>query len=409
MSNSLNTNEFLDLTTVVPDLLSQYEKYLQEAEKKAGWKPEPVPAATKSNGGSLAAPSLAAAKPPSFSAPAPQTSAPAAPAATPKKSSDAVNKIVADVLAEDDKMEEDKNDDKKEEKKDETPKFSFGSKPASGGLFSFAPSGPLAATTPESKKFTSTSSEPPAKLGKFGPDGTTPQLPFGGAKGSPSAAPASKGFSFGAPSTSSPSFSFGASGSPTKEGTSSSAPSFSFGASPSKADEAGKSAPSFSFGSTSTPSGDSGTSKPAFSFGTTSAQPAAGAAKPFSFGSSAPSSSGFSFGAAASSSSTPATTTPAPATSSSTTPAPTEGEAQDAEPSKNLAEAIGEGEEDEETVKEQRGKLHKLEDGKYTVVGLGQFKLKHNTKTDKRRLLMRADGSGKVVLVSTSLHIVYIS
>lgn len=53
-------------------------------------------------------------------------------------------------------------------------------------------------------------------------------------------------------------------------------------------------------------------------------------------------------------------------------------------------------------MKEQRGKLHKLEDGKYTVVGLGQFKLKHNTKTDKRRLLMRADGSGTVVLVSRS-------
>jgi nucleoporin NUP2 len=61
----------------------------------------------------------------------------------------------------------------------------------------------------------------------------------------------------------------------------------------------------------------------------------------------------------------------------------------------------GEGEEDEDTVLEQRGKLYRLQNGKYEVVGLGVFKVKRSKEGGKRRLLLRRDGSGHVILVSS--------
>lgn len=49
---------------------------------------------------------------------------------------------------------------------------------------------------------------------------------------------------------------------------------------------------------------------------------------------------------------------------------------------------------------DQRGKLYALTDGKFDVVGLGQFKLKRGKEDGKRRLLMRTEGSGNIILVS---------
>jgi nucleoporin NUP2 len=88
------------------------------------------------------------------------------------------------------------------------------------------------------------------------------------------------------------------------------------------------------------------------------------------------------------------------------TPAETT-EAGDAEaggPAMNLADQAGAGEEDEETVIEQRGKLFLFENGSNAVKGLGQFKLKRAKEAEggkrKRRLLMRVAGNGNVILVS---------
>ena len=69
---------------------------------------------------------------------------------------------------------------------------------------------------------------------------------------------------------------------------------------------------------------------------------------------------------------------------------------------KNLAEAGGQGEEDEETVHQVRARLTKLEGGKWVVLGLGELRLK-KAKDGKRRLLLRSDGGGNVILVSAHL------
>jgi nucleoporin NUP2 len=427
VSKSITSNEFIDLGTVMPELLRQYEGYLSESSAKAGWKP---PAAAPS------APTTAVVsvndKKEVEKAKEPEKEKEKAPSFTfgaPKKNSDAVNAVAAAVLAEKEPQVQ------REEPKKDKAAFSFGSSAPKPGLFSFAPSGPLAPTTPDSKTFS-----PSEKLGKFGADGATPQLSFGKA-GTPSKGP-STGFSFGADKAadkpdqpfsfgkpaSNPVFSFGS-------GTAVAAkdadkPAFSFGTSSTDkpADKADKPAekPAFSFGSSSatpadkpadkpafsfssssgsgftfggsqekdkTEEKDKPADKPAFSFGSSSAAPP----KPtstFSFGSSAPT---FSFGSSTSTpgASTPTSTTPAPAAT------PAEPEAGE-EGSKNLAEAEGAGEENETTVYEQRGRLYDLEGGKNTVVGLGQLKLKRS-EDGKRRLLMRADGSGTVVL-NMGLH-----
>jgi hypothetical protein len=86
-------------------------------------------------------------------------------------------------------------------------------------------------------------------------------------------------------------------------------------------------------------------------------------------------------------------------------PAPTEA-AETTEPAgeiTNLADQAGAGEENEETVIEQRGKLFLFEDGENISKGLGQFKVKRAKEAEggkrKRRLLMRVQGSGNVLLV----------
>ncbi|BEI82171.1 hypothetical protein CcaverHIS002_0300390 [Cutaneotrichosporon cavernicola] len=386
VSKSITSNEFINLSVVLPDLVRQYEGYLAESSAKAGWKPAPAAAPC--------APAAVAAKiaekvENGKAVEKEKEKAPAFSFAAPKKSSDAVNAAVAAVLAEKDEPEKKKEEPKKDKG------FSFGSaKPA--GLFAFAPSAPLVPTTPDSKTF-----NPSEKLGKFGADGTTPQLPFGMAS-TPSKGP-STGFSFGSAekkdsadqASSSPAFSFGSGPAVAKPADK---PAFSFG-SASSAKPADK---SFSFGSSASGFTFGGSQdkdkaeavkpadKPGFSFGSSSSTP-----KPFTFGSSAPS---FSFGST--SSTPPATTTP-----TSTTPAPSTTPATETpagEETKNLADAEGAGEENETTVYEQRGKLYDLQGGKNTVVGLGQLKLKR-AEDGKRRLLMRADGSGTVVL-NMALH-----
>ncbi|KAL1413630.1 hypothetical protein Q8F55_001408 [Vanrija albida] len=394
VSHELNSNEFLNLTKALPGLLSQYEAHLNAAASKAGWKPKAD--AEKTNGAVAAAPAVPApaSAPPaaggfSFGQSTAPSSAPVAAAAkpafsfggptateAPKKTSSAANQLAADILAEDEAA--------RKPKEPEAPAAAPPTPSKAGALFSFAPSAPLAPTTPGSKTFapsasTTSAGEPPAKLGKFGPDGTNPQLSFGGAKATPSSTaatspPTKGGFSFGSPAGASAGFSFG--------GSSSSS------STPAAVTKSPPKAAAFSFGSNATAGGSS-----AFSFGGSgSAAPApAGGAKPFAFTQtlSTPAAAPFSFGGASSSSSapTPGADTAVPATA-----------AEPIEVTKNLAQAVGEGEEDEDTVAEVRGKLSKLEDGKWAVVGLGQFKLKRNKTTDKRRLLMRADGGGSVIL-----------
>lgn len=46
-----------------------------------------------------------------------------------------------------------------------------------------------------------------------------------------------------------------------------------------------------------------------------------------------------------------------------------------------------------------RARLTKLEAGKWVVLGLGELRLK-KAKDGKRRLLLRSDGGGNVILVS---------
>lgn len=478
LTTTLENDAFVNLGQVLPGLAEQYNKLLEQEATKAGWKPptaaassatpKPVeepkmaavaPPAVPSGGftfggqtstASTAAPSGAKGFTPTLPASGSSSSSPfsfsfgvkpaeqSKQAETPKKPSAEVTKLVQDVIS---------GKDKEEEKKDEAPAakpptFTFGapsastSTPASGekkagsGLFSFAPSGPFKPATPDSKSFSPSanlesvsSSTPPAKLGKFGPGGSAPQLPFGGAATTPSTPGGGKpaGFSFGASPSGEGGFSIGSGAPfksqvnvplPTAKSTSSSTPSFSFG-SPATSQSQDKPAPSFSFGASST---SSSAAPPSSGF--TFTAPTAPSSKP---GQSTGSST-FTFGAG----SKPATSTfaapsafssafgkPA-ATSEKNDNAPTESEEASAdkgesgeapessEPSVNHAETGGAGEEDEETLYANRAKLYKLVNGSYEAIGLGALKLKKKTEDNKRRLLMRTDGNGVVILVRAS-------
>ncbi|WWC61765.1 uncharacterized protein I303_104350 [Kwoniella dejecticola CBS 10117] len=457
LTRAVKDDPFIKLSAVLPALVKQYDQHLDEAAKKAGWKPEEkktslvnggsadqangisavaaptfkMPSAPASGGFSLpkAPTPTASSSTPSFggftpsatpgattsgftfgsakpSAPAPL---PAKQPETPKKPSSEVTQLVEDVIS-----------GKSDEKKEEAPKpFSFGSgvtststpessKKAPSSLFSFAPSGPLHPPTPESKTFspsTTLENATPAKLGKFGPGGSQPQLAFGGAKSSPGqatpgtpASTANKPFSFGFGSGSGSGPSANASRAPKAAAA---APTFSFGASatPAPAPASTSGTPSFSFGSSSSTTAKPA-STPAFGFG--SANSNASATPSFSFGSkpaaapAAPASGGFSF--------TPYTPKPAADAENEPIDNASGGELppENAEPSKNLAETTGAGEENEDTLVEQRGKLNRLENGEFKLEGLGQFKLKRSKEAvdgkKKRRLLMRTDGSGHVIL-----------
>ncbi|AAW40748.1 hypothetical protein CNA01910 [Cryptococcus deneoformans JEC21] len=407
-STTIEKDQFIDLTTVLPKLLVQYEEHLTGIETKAGWKPDATskdkiettaaPEPPKATGFTLpkapSAGSFSLPKAPSTSSAAPATggftpSAPATapskssifsfPAAdtTPKKSSDEVNKIVSEAIA--DKPEEEKMAEKTGFG------FSFGTdstKPKESSAFKFeAPkkSTSLFASSPATPAKSAAGNEA-APLGKFGPGGSQPQLSFGAKAGTSPAANTTSSFNFnvGKPST------------PAGAGT-----SFSFGTSSSPSVAAGASTTSASvFGGTST------RSAPTFSFGATT--PSASSSSSFVFGKSPvvqPSGDAPKFGASLQPfGSTSSVSTPAPAVNESNT----EGEeaTEPSSPSKNLASVAGAGEENEDTVIEQRGKLNRLEDGEYKLEGLGQFKLKRtkNEEDRKRRLLMRTDGNGNVIL-----------
>ncbi|WWC70310.1 uncharacterized protein I206_104260 [Kwoniella pini CBS 10737] len=463
LTSTVKDDSFIDLSVVLPALTKQYDEHLARAAKNAGWQPEgkkapavngdsskvangfsapaaaaptfKMPAAPTSGGFSLPkapTPSTSTSTP-SFegftpsATPGPPTTGfafgGAKPAAlaptpdkpeTPKKPSAEVTKLVEDVIS-----------GRPDEKKEAPKPFTFGaastststpesSKKAPSSLFSFAPSGPLHPSTPESKSFSPSNNlenATPAKLGKFGPGGSQPQLAFGGAKSSPGQAtpgtsastankPSSFGFGFGAGATSNanpspapkpaaaPSFSFGSSTNPSASASSSTTPSFSFGSTSSTAPKP-SSTPAFGFG------GSTSGSTPSFSFGS---KPASTSAAPAASG-------GFSF--------TPYNPNPSVVADNNPADNATSGDLppENSEPSKNLAETTGAGEENEDTLVEQRGKLNRLENGEFKLEGLGQFKLKRSKEVvdgkKKRRLLMRTDGSGHVILnmsVSSSFN-----
>lgn len=463
LQSTYDSDNLVDLSTIIPGLLSQYSKHVKEAEDRSGFapaksstpglangagpkpstatpaplpKPAAAPLAPPKVGGFTLLPSSTSSSAPSGPGFVPTfagTSATTSPftfgaaAKPPSKPSAEVSKLVEDVIS---GREEPAPKSPPKRKAEEEPETTFATKKPSS-MFSFAPSGPLHPSTPDSKSFAPSSSlespstmTPPAKLGKFGPGGSVPQLAFGGAKASPGTPASTSGkpssFTFGSGSGSGDPLSFNVGQEHGPPGDAAAKPStFSFGASSAssaKPTEASTETPKFGFGTTKPASEPS---KPA-------------SAAPFSFGSSAaPSSSGFSFGQKAEGSApsfsfgsaaagkpfsfTPSFSAPMSADASSTSlaSAPEEGASGAAEgaegdaapptsPRKNLAEVAGAGEENEDTVLEQRGKLYRLENGKYEVVGLGVFKVKRNKDDGKRRLLLRKDGSGHVALVSGS-------
>ena len=446
----MEDDAFINLGDVLPGLAEQYKKLLESEATKAGWSPsasaaaaisekpktveEPkkapvAPPAVPSGGFSFggqtstaSTPSASTGKGFTPTVPAGQSSStpfsfgfgakpaeqPKA-AETPKKPSAEVTKLVQDAIS--GKPDEAKQEQNKEETSGAKPfSFSFGASTATpekkqpgAGLFAFAPSGPIKPATPDSKSFSPSanlesvsSATTPAKLGKFGPGGSAPQLAFGGASASTGSSSGTKstGFAFGAPSGGDGSFSLG-SGNPFPSQAKSSeskpaAPTFSFGSS-GTTPAASKPASGFQFG---TP-----TSSASFSFGAPSGSPS------FSFGGSqatqtTPSqTSAFSFGTPSANTAKPVA--PGDETKEATAEESTVGDdAQPSEPSVNLAETSGVGEEGEETLKEVRAKLFKLVDGKFVVVGVGALKLKKKAENNKRRLLLRTDGNGAVVLVS---------
>ena len=180
-------------------------------------------------------------------------------------------------------------------------------------------------------------------------------------------------------------------------------PTFSFGQPASTSSTAATSAtPSFSFGQTNTTS-----AAPSFSFGPTTSTTNATSAKPsFSFGQASTSAPTFSFGPTAST-----TTTTAPSFSfgptTSTTTNPDDASDDDDEAPPTLPEEPvnpelvqkGQGEEDEVTQWQARSKLFRFEGGGWRDVGIGLAKINQSQQDQgKRRLLIRAEGTGKVLL-----------
>lgn len=63
-----------------------------------------------------------------------------------------------------------------------------------------------------------------------------------------------------------------------------------------------------------------------------------------------------------------------------------------------LLSGIGEGEENEDCLHEVRSKVWTLKDGKWADLGIGLFKIKKNKDDAKRRILVRNEGNGKVMV-----------
>ncbi|KAK9478343.1 hypothetical protein V1514DRAFT_352323 [Lipomyces japonicus] len=144
-----------------------------------------------------------------------------------------------------------------------------------------------------------------------------------------------------------------------------------------------------------------GTTAPSTTTPTATSGSPFGASVP-AFGASFKPSVGFSFGSSPSAAGTTATnnsnTSFAPPVAVPGTAGDEDGDAAPAEPQVDLAAEKGPGEEDEEVEFEHRGRVYSFNDIKFESVGLGPVRvLKHNT-TGKARVLVRADGSGRIVL-----------
>ncbi|ODV89949.1 hypothetical protein CANCADRAFT_43643 [Tortispora caseinolytica NRRL Y-17796] len=148
-----------------------------------------------------------------------------------------------------------------------------------------------------------------------------------------------------------------------------------------------QSVPAFSFGTT--PAESSTEAKPAFSFRSGSVFQSSGTsnASPFQFGEGKTSNNGTSA----------ATEDKSAAQDDDEDSAPKEKQMED------LATTKGPGEENEENVYEKRARVYEFktkEDGSkaYEPIGLGTLRVLKHTETKKGRILLRAEGSGRVVI-----------
>ncbi|PWN51880.1 hypothetical protein IE53DRAFT_31819 [Violaceomyces palustris] len=131
---------------------------------------------------------------------------------------------------------------------------------------------------------------------------------------------------------------------------------------------------------------------PTFSFGAATGTPTPASPAPSS-GFSTPS---FSLGGSEAQSPAPATPSAA-ATTDGSEPSPEEDAGGS---SSGLLSGKGEGEEDEEVLHEVRAKLWKFDGEQKTWkdLGIGMVKIKKHSETGKKRLLVRSEGNGKVVV-----------
>lgn len=236
------------------------------------------------------------------------------------------------------------------------PTFSFGAAaPAPAAdkkpMFSFGASAPAAATTGDSAK------PVPFKFGSATP-ATGPGL-FGASTGSTASKP----------------FSFGAQAATTGTSTENAVPKpFSFGAAPGAAPAAPATGFKFSFGgdNKAAPSGPS-------LFGTPTTIAPTG---PSLFGSSAS-----------------ATTTTAPQNTVAPASAPADDDGEPpADPQAADLTGKGPGEESEDSMYEKKARVYEIKDGKPEVLGLGLLRVLTHNETKKTRVLVRAEGSGRVII-----------
>lgn len=235
----------------------------------------------------------------------------------------------------------------------------------------------------------------PASKFNFGSSSDTPKFSFGQASADSkpaftfnTATESKPGFSFGQQSTEKPKFSFGAAataGTESPGGTElSEKPSFSFG----KATTEDK--PKFTFGQA-----QSDDSKPKFTFGQPSGE--TGDAPKFSFGMGTSWTPGNQIKFDQPSNGVKNNGTE----NSAAQEAGDEGAGSDGEANpENSVDLSGKGpgEENEDSVYEKRSKVYEVADGQVKSVGLGNLRVLVNNETKKSRLLVRADGSGRVLV-----------
>ncbi|ELU41676.1 ranBP1 domain-containing protein [Rhizoctonia solani AG-1 IA] len=252
-----------------------------------------------------------------------------------------------------------------EEKKEEKDKPASPSKPA----FTFGSSSSTGFGATSSPFGLATTAKPDAKPFSFSTSNTTPFSGFGGASTTTTAS-VDGASTTATPGASTPSKAFTFTNPLSTPGT-----PFAFGA--------------------GSPKGNTTTAKPAGSVG-------------FSFGASPPRKEPTSFPFGAVSGPTSAAATPKSeaghATSDDDKDKPKEGESTenktDEEPDTDKAQTNGAGEENEDTVFGARARVLRFYNQAWVGVGIGQFKIKYDRETKKRRVLHRLEGTGRVVLVS---------